>query len=164
MDVSSEDFVTSVRRRQEEILKDLPGKDALPAAASNSTRQFKPSYSLEFDVPDPETGQILYPAGYTYNPLDYLLPFRFEAVLINGTRQAEIAWIQKAIAQGLVSNQATICVLGGNYFLLSKKFGRPVFTGMALTKICDATPCLVKKSKGKNYFLIGTWKVEENER
>lgn len=58
----------------------------LPAATEHAIRRVIPFFSLGFDIPDKD-GNILYPAGYTFNPLEYLrLPSR---LIIVGENQLE---------------------------------------------------------------------------
>ncbi len=66
----------------------------LPAATEHKLRQVIPFFALSFDIPDKD-GNILYPAGYTFNPLEYLrLPSRLIIVAENqlewGIQQADI--------------------------------------------------------------------------
>lgn len=52
----------------------------LPTAQQDSTRTFIPFYTSTVDVPDKE-GRILYPKGYTFNPLTYVkLPQRIVVI------------------------------------------------------------------------------------
>ena len=49
---------------------------ALPAATEDRIRQVVPAYTLPFDIRD-SAGQVIYPRGFRFNPLDYLtLPYR----------------------------------------------------------------------------------------
>lgn len=49
----------------------------LPVATTDNVRRFIPWYSSEFDIRDPRNGKILYPKGFTFNPLEYVsMPFR----------------------------------------------------------------------------------------
>ncbi len=89
----------------------------LPAATEFKTRQVIPFFALSFDIPDKD-GNILYPAGYTFNPLEYLrLPSRLIVVAENqlewGFEEAEIGDM--------------IILAGGNALHAMRYHGRPVF-------------------------------------
>jgi len=43
----------------------------LPRASETRTRGYVPWYSLEFDITGPQ-GEILYPEGFTFNPLEHV--------------------------------------------------------------------------------------------
>lgn len=45
--------------------------DPYPKAMQNRTRIYIPMYSLEFDIFD-KNGKVLYPKGFTFNPLEYV--------------------------------------------------------------------------------------------
>jgi len=148
--------------QKEKELQNLPGADLLPPASRNATKKIHMSYELPFDVPDPKTGNTMYPAGYSYNPLDYLAPFQIEIFLINGSRKSEVEWTRRAIDKGMIDDQTVIAVLGGNYFTISEKFQRPVFSGISLLDFCSGTPCLIRKGKEENVLTIKTWKVDDD--
>lgn len=49
----------------------------LPEATEDKVRIFIPWYTTEMNVTDPKTGKVLYPKGFTFNPLIYVhMPFR----------------------------------------------------------------------------------------
>lgn len=49
----------------------------LPEATEDKVRLFIPWYTTEMNVTDPKTGKVLYPKGFTFNPLIYVyMPFR----------------------------------------------------------------------------------------
>ena len=146
------------KHRLSALVTDLPESD-LPAAEANETHEVEPVYELPFDVPDPETGQVLYPAGYSYNPLDYIpgnLPFSL--LLVNGKRKTELAWLGKNHSR---FGQVTVAAIGGNVIELSRIIGRPVFSGRAIAETgwCPGTPCLVTRDGTK--LKVRTWRVKD---
>ena len=154
-----ESFFKGLVVQKEKELQNLPGANLLPPASSDSTKVISINYKLPFDVPDPNTGEVMYPAGYSYNPLEYLTPFSIEMLLINGTRESEVTWAKKILTEKKFTHRIKIGVLGGNYFELTEKLGRPVFSGVDLASYCPATPCLIKKGKGENVLTIQTWRI-----
>lgn len=95
------------------------GSEALPAAAKTSEHFYKPFFTLDTEIPDKD-GQILYPKGFRFNPLDhYLMPGR---VLVIAGEQ-HIAWLQQNIKEGDV-----VITAGGDPKALGTALGRPVFT------------------------------------
>ena len=146
-----EDRVTS-------LMTDLPEAD-LPGADTNETFSVTPRYALPFDVPDPETGEILYPAGYTYNPLEYLPDgLGFSMLVINGDKPAELKWLNENRSR---FEHVTVSAIGGNAFELSRIVGRPVFSGRAIAETgwCPGTPCLVTRDGTK--LKVRTWRVKD---
>lgn len=142
----------------ESFTGELPGKDALPPASANETITIVPEYALPFDVYDPATGDILYPKGFSYNPLIHIpLGCRFRWWLINGERPSEIQWLRRQPRE----MADAVLVLGGNYTKLTRVFNGPVFSGMAVAQKgwCKGTPCRITR-EGKA-LTVTTWKVKK---
>jgi len=125
-------------------LMSLPGANLLPPARHTTTKILKPEFELPFEVRNPETGEVLYPKGFRFNPLEYAPPVEFEILLINGTRPSEVA-----LARRMISEEPGLAVraLGGDAGKLSKTLKRPVLSGLAIARAgwCSATPCLVRR-------------------
>ncbi|MEM6415483.1 MAG: conjugal transfer protein TraW [Pseudomonadota bacterium] len=89
----------------------------LAVAQKNRTRDVIPWFSLPFDIPNPEGG-ILYPQGYTFNPLEYVrLPNTLWIV-----REDQLEWA--------FENSGTfdmIILSGGNALKQSNQRQHPVF-------------------------------------
>ena len=154
-----------LRGRVDDYTENLPGEGLLPAAATDSARTITPQYELPFDVKNPDTGEILYPKGFRYNPLDYAPALPFDILVVDGVSMKEIAWVKKALKSGLVPGDARVSVLGGNYRELSDELGRPVFSGVSVVKKgwCRATPCLVSRQGSQlvvHEFLVQEGQVE----
>ncbi|MCL6336309.1 conjugal transfer protein TraU [Pectobacterium carotovorum subsp. carotovorum] len=89
----------------------------LPVSKERRTRTFVPFYTSTIDVPD-EKGRILYPKGYTFNPLQHIrLPQRI-VVIAPGQED----WLKD-------NTQSTDLVLytHGDVITKSKSLERPVF-------------------------------------
>ena len=69
--------------------KDIP---KLPKAAHERTFLVDMAYTLEFDIPNGKGG-ILYPAGYTFNPLDYM-DYPRTLVVFDAADPEQIKWVE----------------------------------------------------------------------
>ena len=96
---------------------------ALPRATENRTFSVDMTYTLDFDIPDGKGG-ILYPKGYTFNPLDYVqLPNIL--VVIDASDQKQIEWFESS---PYINDYKTMCLIaGGKFWALSQKLQKPVF-------------------------------------
>jgi conjugal transfer pilus assembly protein TraW len=95
----------------------------LPKAREDRTFTVDLTYTLEFDIPD-GSGGILYPKGYTFNPLDYAgLPNTL--VFIDGEDTEQVAWFRNS---GYAKNPRVMLLLtNGSHVSVSGKLQRPVF-------------------------------------
>ncbi len=62
----------------------------LPRASKTRSYLVDMSYTVQEDIPDGKGG-ILYPRGYTFNPLSYM-PFRKTLVVIDGNDRLQVEW------------------------------------------------------------------------
>ena len=100
-----------------------PDMPFLPRAHKDATRLVDMIYTLPFDIPDGKGG-ILYPKGYTFNPLDYV-SYEKTLVVINGDDPDQVLWFS---GPNYSKNIRTMLLLtGGSYYELGKKLVRPVF-------------------------------------
>lgn len=95
----------------------------LPAARRDRAFLSDLSYTLDVDIPDGKGG-ILYPKGYTFNPLDYLR-FRRTIVVINGEDRRQVEWFRKSPWNRDMN--VMLLLTDGGYFELGKRLRRPVF-------------------------------------
>ncbi|MEA3429393.1 MAG: hypothetical protein U9Q84_09355 [Thermodesulfobacteriota bacterium] len=96
---------------------------ALPRATEDRTFSVDMTYTLDFDIPDGKGG-ILYPKGYTFNPLDYVqLPNIL--VVIDASDKKQVEWFESS---QYINDYKTMClVTGGKSWALSQKLQKPVF-------------------------------------
>lgn len=95
----------------------------LPKAKEDRIFAVDLTYTLEFDIPDGKGG-ILYPKGYTFNPLDYAgLPNVL--VFIDGEDRGQVEWFRRS--EYAKNPGAMLLLTDGSYFSLSEKLHRPVF-------------------------------------
>jgi len=82
-------------------------------------------FQLPFDIRD-HTGKIIYPRGYTFNPLEYV-SFPFTLVFFDSTSEKELEWLKKS---GLLERHDTILITTrGSVFHASRLTGRVVYLG-----------------------------------
>lgn len=120
----------------------------LKTAEMNKTFTVDMTYILQYDIPDGKGG-ILYPKGYTFNPLDYVV-FPNTLVLINGADRRQLEWF-KASAY-YKNHEVMLFITDGHFQELSEELKRPVY--YAKKKIVErfrlkAVPSVVTQ-KGRN--------------
>jgi len=96
----------------------------LPPAQED--RVFRPDmdYTLKMDITDAQ-GQVLYPKGYTFNPLSYVqLPYRI--VVIDGQDKAQVAWLKRVFKESSGA-WMTLTTQGDPRNLSKKLSGRPAY-------------------------------------
>jgi conjugal transfer pilus assembly protein TraW len=100
----------------------------LPAAVRDRAFLSDLSYTLDVDIPDGKGG-ILYPKGYTFNPLDYV-HLRRTIVVINGRDRRQVEWFRKS--PWYRDMNVMLLLTDGNYAVLGEGLGRPVFYANSL--------------------------------
>lgn len=113
------------KEANEKRVKDYKPYDSviLPRSRNNSIRMVNISYALEFDIPDGRGG-VLYPKGYVFNPLDYIIYPR-TIVVINGADRDQVDWFKQSEHYKNIS--VVLWITDGNYYDLSAELGRPVY-------------------------------------
>lgn len=112
------------RHKIENAIKNYrPDTVFLPRAQRERTRLVDMTYILPFDIPDGKGG-ILYPRGYTFNPLDYI-HFNKTIIVINGDDPDQVKWFTHSKYAGEIKTM--LLLTAGSYFDLGKKLNRPVF-------------------------------------
>lgn len=95
----------------------------LPRASKARTYQVDMTYTVQEDIPDGKGG-ILYPRGYTFNPLDYM-PFRKTLVIIDATDPQQVTWFTGSRYK---SDPAVMLLLtDGAARKVQRRVRRPVF-------------------------------------
>ncbi len=130
----------------------------LPRAVKNNSFLVDMTYTLDFNIPDGK-GEILYPAGYKFNPLQYM-NFSKTIVIFNGMDSEQIKWCQKSYA---ADYNSILLITDGSCYDLSELFKRPVFYASA--EIIDrfgvqAVPSII--SQQKIYMEIKEVEVKNN--
>ncbi len=117
-----------------------------PLQRASATRSYHidPTYTLNQDLTDGR-GNLLYPKGYSFNPLDYL-PFTGGLLVIDGSDKGQIEWLYAS--PYITNQQIRILLSDGNATELSEELGRPVyyFTADAAKRFqVTAVPALVMR-------------------
>ena len=90
---------------------------SLGVATQARTRSVVPFYTLDFDIKLPD-GTLLYPKGYTFNPLTYVsLPQRLVIV-----HPRDLSWALRTARPA-----DFILLTAGDALVLGEKVGRPLF-------------------------------------
>jgi conjugal transfer pilus assembly protein TraW len=113
------------REESEKKIKDYrpAGLANLPAAAGDRIFQVDMTWSSEFDVPDGKGG-ILYPKGYTFNPLEYVfLPHIL--VFVDASDRRQIEWFKSSPYRG--DMRTMLLLTGGSYWDTMDSLKMPVF-------------------------------------
>jgi len=100
-----------------------PDLSPLPRAQQHRVRLVDMTYTLPFDIPDGKGG-VLYPKGYTFNPLDYI-KYPKTIVVIDGTDPEQVAWLADSKYCG--SLNTVILLSAGSYDEVSRQLDRPVY-------------------------------------
>ena len=95
---------------------------ALPRATKDTTTRVDLTHTLEEDVQD-ANGQVLYPAGFTFNPLRYVF-LSGALVVIDGSDPEQVAWF-KGSPYG-ANRRALLLLSGGLAATLRDELRRPV--------------------------------------
>ena len=117
----------------------------LPLAQRERVFLLDPSYRLERDLRDGD-GRVLYPAGYTFNPLDYL-PEVPTLVVIDGENPGHLAWLEQLPLLGEEA-KALVLLTRGDYEAIGARLGRRVFyidRLMVERLSLSAIPCVVRR-------------------
>ena len=116
-----EEKINEKKEAIKRYLKRPKGVD-LEFAKENSHRLFDPTYTLERDIAN-EYGEVIYPAGYTFNPLNYMT-WNKRLCLINGDREAEVEWAYKS-CQNVVKDR--IILTKGCFSCVQEKFDQKIY-------------------------------------
>jgi len=105
-----------------------PDTVSLPPAERDYSYTVALSYTLPFDIPRVDRNGnvigILYPRGYSFNPLDYIGFDPPTLIVFNGDRREEVEWVRK---NWLNKPNSMLIITEGKWLDLDKQLGRPVF-------------------------------------
>ena len=96
---------------------------ALPRATADRTFLVDMTYTLDRDLVDAD-GKIIYPRGYTFNPLDYT-GLSGGLVIIDGDDPAQVKWFMTS--PYLENHRARLLLSNGHAAELITRLQRPVF-------------------------------------
>lgn len=110
-------------KRKVENYQGPPERVSLPRAERNRTFPVDMTYTTGIDVPDGKGG-ILYPKGYTFNPLDYVT-YPKTLVVIDGRDPEQVKWL--AASEYDKRLDVTLLLTEGSFRAVAKRISRPVF-------------------------------------
>lgn len=113
------------RQQKLAMIKKFRPRDLHPLPAAKTDRSFlvDMTYTLDADIPDGKGG-VLYPKGFTFNPLDYVKLTSLLVVIDAGDSQ-QIRWFKSS---PYADDYRTRLILsGGDYYDLAQELDRPVF-------------------------------------
>jgi len=139
------DWSKVLDKRTVENYQGPPDKTSLPRAKRSRSFPVDMTYTTEIDVPDGKGG-ILYPKGYTFNPLDYVT-YPKTLVVINGADPDQVKWFATSEYDKRLT--VTLLLTEGSFGAVSKRISRPLF--YADRKIVErfklkAVPSVIKQS------------------
>lgn len=139
--IKEEDFLHSIERKssqfdsqkmmnnfKEKVMTETGKVDySFPIAVDNASYLIDLTYTLEQDIPMLDSSGnitgILYPKGFTFNPLDYI-NFTDILLFINGNRNSEVNFVKEKYAD---DPRAIVILTKGNVFEIAKKIKRKVY-------------------------------------
>ncbi|MRS03887.1 hypothetical protein EG832_11810 [bacterium] len=95
----------------------------LPRAHKNNKFLVDMTYMLENDIVN-DKGELLYPKGYRFNPLDFV-SYNKTLVVINGEDPDQVQWFQSSSLTERMD--VSLYITQGSSTDLSRKIKRPVF-------------------------------------
>ena len=95
----------------------------LPNATKDNQKIVDMTYTLPADLLDAD-GKIIYPKGFTFNPLDYVT-FRRGLVILNGNDREQLRWFEES--PYYENHQAMLLITDGSAYDLISQLQRPVF-------------------------------------
>ena len=117
------DWSKVITRKSIEEYDGPSDRTSLPRATRERSFSVDMTYTLVTDIPDGKGG-VLYPKGYTFNPLDYVTFVR-TIVVINGNDPKQVKWFAASDYRKRID---VMCLLTeGSYLSLGKKLEVPLF-------------------------------------
>ncbi|MBU0967608.1 MAG: hypothetical protein KKA54_14645 [Proteobacteria bacterium] len=113
------------RQHKLEMIKNFRPGDLHPLPAAKLDKSFlvDMTYTLDSDIPDGKGG-VLYPKGFSFNPLDYVSLTSILVVIDAGDRR-QVDWFK--VSPYAEDYRTRLILSGGDYYDLSEELDRPVF-------------------------------------
>ena len=113
------------RQKKLAMIKNFRPRDLHPLPAAKADRSFlvDMTYTLDSDIPDGKGG-VLYPKGFTFNPLDYVSLTNI-LVVINAGDRRQVDWFK--FSPYAEDYRTRLILSGGDYYDLSEELKRPIF-------------------------------------
>ncbi len=121
------DRKTLVKKARDFIPEDVKEMKDIGPARKDRMFLVDMTYTLQRDIKD-DKGNIVYPAGYSFNPLNFV-SYPRTLVILNGKRPADVRWFEES--SYAKDAQVTLLLTDGSYSELSRSLKRPVFYASA---------------------------------
>jgi len=117
------DWSTVIKRKPIDEYNGPEDRMSLPRATRDRSFPVDMTYTLQIDIPDSKGG-VLYPKGYTFNPLEYVA-FTKTLVVINGNDQEQVKWFAASEYGSRID--VMLLLTEGRYGRLEKKLDVPLY-------------------------------------
>ena len=147
-------ILDDAHKRLEKKLKEginIFGTFDLDYATENRTRKIIIEFTLPYDITDIE-GNVIYPAGYTFNPADYIT-MTMPIAIFDGTDKKQVEWFKQIRDKYRFGIMAIIT--RGKILDLMSELKQDVFfltPDIVETFKIEKIPCLIEQVD--NYFLV----------
>jgi len=117
--------VEEEKEKAKEKIKNYQPKGLIALEPAQKDRVFYPdmSYTLDKDIADAE-GKIIYPKGFTFNPLEYT-KLNYGIIVINGKNRKEVEWFKNSKYANTIAYR--LFITDGSYYDLIKELNQQVF-------------------------------------
>lgn len=126
--------VEKIRKELEQKMRNYKPSDMVSLQPASKTFSYlvDMTYTLDTDIPkvggDGKIQGILYPKGYTFNPLDYMPTDPPPLVIFNGESKKEREWVKKRLQdKDSRMGNAMLLITNGDFIKLSEEFKRPIY-------------------------------------
>jgi conjugal transfer pilus assembly protein TraW len=168
-----EKYAESNRRQMENRVRSFRPVDAvsdLPVANISVAYKIDPTYTLPYDIRDAQ-GEIVYPKGYTFNPLETMsrqgLSIRTPYVIINAERPEEMRWLERKVGKS-ARGTFVLLITNGHAYELSERFGFPVYYLSEQVRerlAIKVTPTVIFQPQNeRKYLLANTFRLDHEGR
>lgn len=126
--------VEKIRKEFEAKMRNYKPSDlvSLPSASKSFTYFVDMTYTLDTDIPmvgaDGKVQGILYPKGYTFNPLEYMPADPPPLTIFNGANAKEREWVKRKLKENdPIINKSMLLATQGDFIKLANELKRPVY-------------------------------------
>ncbi len=121
--VKSVDWQREINKVRSNITKVFKVDLSLPQAKESMIRYHLYEYTLSFDIPDGK-GNILYPKGYKFYPLQYI-SFPYTVVVFDASRREEVEWFKQSEYFG--DPNVWLVITKGDLYALMEELKIPLY-------------------------------------
>jgi len=113
------------RKKKLAMIKKFKPSDLHPLPVAKADKSFlvDMTYTLDADIPDGKGG-VLYPKGFSFNPLDYV-NLTSVLIVIDAADRQQVDWFKSS--PYAEDYRSRLILSGGDYYDLIEELSRPVF-------------------------------------